>query len=156
MRRIFAIIIICISFYACKPGIPADVIQPDKMEKVLFDIHAIDGYVSTLAKPDTVKIVASSYYKGVYKKFNIDSATFERSKNYYFQRPDLLNKMYENLMKQFEAERKRNDKRVDAEVLAQQRKEQAKHIKALVYTPAVTTPYTMLVNPFTFVITAYQ
>ncbi len=151
MKRIFAIIIICISFYGCKPGIPKDVIQPDKMEKVLYDIHAVDGYITTLPRPDTAKKVGSSYYMGVYKKFDIDSATFERSKNYYYTKPDLLNKMYENLMKQLELERKRNDKRVDEEVLIERRKELAKSIRVLHYVSASATPYTNLVNPFTFV-----
>lgn len=156
MKRILAVIILCVLVYACKPGIPKDVIQPDKMEKVLYDIHAVDGYIGALQKPDTAKIVASSFYKGVYKKFNIDSAIYAKSLGYYFTRPDLLNKMYENLMKQFELERKRNDKRVDNEILAQQRKDQAKSIKALVYVPTVQASYNTLTNPFTLFPTAFQ
>ncbi|MEJ5996338.1 DUF4296 domain-containing protein [Pedobacter sp. Du54] len=151
MNRIFALFIICMTLYACKPGIPKDIIQPDKMEKVLFDIHTVDGYIGALQKPDTAKIVASSYYAGVYKKFDIDSATFEKSKNYYYTRPDLLDKMYKNLMKQFEQERKNNDKRLNEEALAQQRKEMAKNIQVLAVpdSPAVTPTFTMGQNPFT-------
>lgn len=151
MNRIFAILLICVALYACKPGIPNDVIQPDKMEKVLFDIHSVDGYIGSLQKPDTAKIVASSYYKGVYKKFDIDSATYLRSLNYYLERPDLLNKIYENLMKEFDEARKRNDKRINDEVLALQKKELAKNTKVLVVpdTPAVRPPFTMGQNPFT-------
>lgn len=150
MKRFFAIIIASISFYACKPGIPKDVIQRDKMEKVLYDIHAVDGYIGTLSKPDSAKKVASSYYKGVYKKFDIDSATYTKSLNYYFNRPDLLNKMYENIGKQFEAERKRNDKRIDLENYAKQRIELAKKIKVLSYSSRSQPSYGALVNPFTF------
>ncbi len=151
MNRIFAILIICVVFYACKPGIPQDVIQPDKMEKVLFDIHSVDGYIGSLQKPDTSKVVASSYYKGVYKKFGIDSIMYLRSLNYYLERPDLLNKMYENLMKQFEEARKKNDKRINDDVLVLQRKEMAKNAKVLVVpdTPATRPPFTMGENPFT-------
>ncbi|MBP8067176.1 MAG: DUF4296 domain-containing protein [Pedobacter sp.] len=151
MNRIFAFFIICVALYACKPGIPSDVIQPDKMEKILFDIHAVDGYIGTLQKPDTAKIVASSYYNGVYKKFEIDSSIYVHSLNYYYGRPDLLNKMYENLMKQFEEERKRNDKQINEDVLAAQRKEMAKNAKVLVVPTPPTTPppFSMGQNPFT-------
>ena len=156
MKRILAIIIICISFYACKPGIPKNVIQPDKMEKVLYDMHAVDGYITTLQAQDVAKKVASSYYKGVYTKFDIDSATYTKSLDYYFMRPDLLNKMYENISKKFEGERKINDKRVDAEVMAERRKELAKNTKALFYVSTAPTPYSMLINPFTFVPPIFQ
>ncbi len=151
MNKFFAFLIICVALYACKQGIPKDVIQPDKMEKVLFDIHAVDGYIGTLQKPDTSKIVASSYYAGVYKKFSIDSATYLYSMNYYYKRPDLLDKMYLNLMKEFEKERKRNEKRVNDEALALQRKELAKNAKVLVVPiqPATPPPFTMGQNPFT-------
>ena len=125
------------------------------MEKVLYDMHAVDGYIGILTRPDTAKKVASSYYFGVYKKFEIDSASYANSLSYYFNRPDLLNKMYENIMKQLELARKQNDKRVDAEVLAQQKKELAKTIRPLSYVSSSRTPYSMLVNPFSFPI-AFQ
>ena len=158
MKKIFPIIVICISFYACKPGISSDFIQPNKMEKVLYDIHTVDGYIGALQKPDTAKIVASSYYKGIYEKFDIDSATYTKSLNYYFEHPDLLNKMYENLIKQFEEERKRNDKRVDDEALAIQRKELAKHVKVLVVTyPSLGRPkFNFVTNPFILMPSAIQ
>ncbi|RYG08943.1 MAG: DUF4296 domain-containing protein [Chitinophagaceae bacterium] len=151
MNRIFAVFIFCIVFYACKPGIPDDVMQPDKMEKVLFDIHTVDGYIGSMQKPDTAKIIASSYYAGVYKKFDIDSAKYLKSLNYYFKRPDLLDKIYQNLIKQFEQERKRNDKRINDEVIAQQRKEMAKNAKVLVVpdAPAAPPTFTFGQNPFT-------
>jgi len=151
MNRIFAIIVICILFYACKPGIPSNVIQPDKMQKILFDIHTVDGYLATMPRPDTAKIVASSYYKGVYRKFDIDSATYITSLNYYYSHPDVLNKIYENLMKQFEAEKKRNDKQIEQENLMLQRKEYAKNAKPLVVlSPSFGPPaFNFTVNPFT-------
>ena len=150
MKKIFPIIVICITFYACKPGIPNEFIKPDKMEKVLYDIHTVDGYIGTLQKPDTAKIAASSYYKGIYRKFDIDSASYTKSLNYYFEHPDLLNKMYENLIKQFEEERKRNDKRVNDEALTIQRMELAKNVKVLVVTyPSLGRPkFNFDTNPF--------
>lgn len=97
MNRIFYLIIITICFYACKPGIPKDIIQPDKMQQVLIDIHLVDGYISTLPGIDTAKKVGSSYYKGVYDKFEIDSALYNNSLNYYYKHPDIMKKMYDSI-----------------------------------------------------------
>ncbi|TKC06765.1 DUF4296 domain-containing protein [Pedobacter polaris] len=97
MKRFFFLIIVCVSFYACKPGIPKELIQPDKMEQVLLDIHIVDGYISGLPSLDTSKKVASAYYKGVYKKFEIDSALYSQSMNYYYKHPDLMKKMYDSI-----------------------------------------------------------
>ena len=97
MKKIFATLIISIVFFACKPGIPKDVIQPEQMEKVLYDIHVVDGYVSILGGQDTAKKVASAYYKGVYKKFNIDSAIYNKSLDYYYKHPPILKKIYDSI-----------------------------------------------------------
>ena len=97
MNRIFYFIIISICFYACKPGIPKDIIQPDKMQQVLIDIHLVDGYISTLPGIDTAKKVGSSYYKGVYDKFEIDSALYNNSLDYYYKHPDVMKKMYDSI-----------------------------------------------------------
>ena len=78
----------------CKPGIPKDIIQPEEMARVLHDIHIADGYVTSTMRPDSVKILAASYYKGIYKKYNIDSALYTRSMNYYYGDPKALNDIY--------------------------------------------------------------
>ena len=97
MKRFFFFLIITVSFYACKPGIPKDIIQPDKMQQVLIDIHIVDGYISTLPSADTAKKVGSAYYKGVYKKFDIDSALYNNSLDYYYKHPNLMKKMYDSI-----------------------------------------------------------
>jgi hypothetical protein len=99
MKRFFTIIILCTLIYACKPGIPKNIIQPMEMEKVLVDIHIVDGYISTLSLPsqDTAKTVAAPLYKGIYKKFGIDSALYYQSLNYYYKHPALLKKMYDSI-----------------------------------------------------------
>ncbi|WP_199141107.1 DUF4296 domain-containing protein [Pedobacter sp. ASV12] len=101
MKRFFAVLWVCSGLYACKPGIPKELIQPDKMEKVLFDIHVVDGYISTMSPgADSTKKIASAFYKGIYKKFQIDSALYNQSMNYYYQHPDILKKIYDNVTTQ--------------------------------------------------------
>lgn len=120
MKRFFALMISCMLLYACKPGIPKEIIQPDQMEKVLFDVHVVDGYITTISNKDSAILVASSYYKGIYKKFGIDSALYAKSMNYYYNHPDLMEKMYTEVEKTFIKEREKNDKIVNAEAAKEQ------------------------------------
>jgi hypothetical protein len=121
----------CMLLFACKPGIPSDIIQPDKMEKVLFDIHVVDGYIVTIVKQDSAKIIASAYYKGIYKKFDIDSALYAKSMNYYYGQPDVLDKMYDKVAKNLEKEKLENDLRVQELARIEHNKLMAKSKKYL-------------------------
>ncbi|MES2830100.1 MAG: DUF4296 domain-containing protein [Bacteroidota bacterium] len=85
---------ICIS--ACKPGIPKDIIQPDQMALVLNDVHIADGLITTV-QPDSAKIVAASFYNGIYKKFKIDSAIFYKSMDYYYRNPVIMDEIYKDV-----------------------------------------------------------
>lgn len=119
MKRFFAVLGMCLSLYACKPGIPKEIIQPDKMEKVLFDIHVVDGYIGTMSsEADSTKKIASAYYKGIYKKFAIDSALYNQSMNYYYQHPDILKKIYENVGTQLNKEKEKQTKALQKEAQA--------------------------------------
>ncbi|RZL50198.1 MAG: DUF4296 domain-containing protein [Pedobacter sp.] len=97
MKRFFFLLIVCISFFACKPGIPKEIIQPDKMEQVLLDVHVLDGYIGGLPGVDTAKKVASAYYKGIYKKYDIDSVLYHKSMDYYYNNPTVMKKIYDSL-----------------------------------------------------------
>lgn len=111
MKRFLPIIILFILLQGCKPGIPKEIIQPTEMEKVLFDIHVVDGYLVTFTNQDTLKIIASSYYKGIYKKFGIDSALFKKSMDYYYSHPIILNQIYTNVEKIFVLENEKYNKK---------------------------------------------
>jgi hypothetical protein len=91
--------------FACKPGIPKEVIQPAEMEKILHDIHIVDGYVTNIPTADSAKKVSSPLYKGIFKKYGVDSATHAKSMDYYYHRPDLLTKMYDNITARIEKEK---------------------------------------------------
>ncbi|WP_182955866.1 DUF4296 domain-containing protein [Pedobacter gandavensis] len=94
MRNFLYILSFFLLISACKPGIPKDIIQPDKMPAILSDIHVVDGYVSGIPEVDSAKKVAGSFYKGIYKKFGIDSALFAKSMTYYNDNPKLLDDIY--------------------------------------------------------------
>ncbi len=107
MTRFFVALCCALILFACKPGVPDDVIKPEEMEEILYDIHLVDGYINYIPTPDSAKKVASPYYKGIFKKYGIDSAKHARSLAYYYTKPDVFLKMYENIGKRLENTKKK-------------------------------------------------
>ncbi|MGM9479532.1 DUF4296 domain-containing protein [Pedobacter sp. GSP4] len=93
-------------WFGCKPGIPDDIIKPDKMEKILYDMHIVDGYLSSIYAVDSAKKVAAGYYKGIYKKFGTDSAQYNKSLIWYNTNPKELETMYKNIQKMLTMQKK--------------------------------------------------
>jgi len=89
----------------CKPGIPKDILQPNEMALVLHDIHIFDGYVTTVTNIDTAKKVAAEYYNGIYKKFKTDSATYNKSLDYYARHPRQMTEIYTQVTRQLKKEK---------------------------------------------------
>ena len=110
MRRFCAAFAMLILTGGCKPGAPDGVLDPDRMQLVLFDIHVVDGYITSIPNQDSAKKVSAAFYKGVYKKFGIDSATYNNSMNYYYDHPDQLVKIYEALAPRFKKTKDSLDK----------------------------------------------
>lgn len=108
-KGLFSVVMILVML-GCKPPVPKDIIQPDQMGKILYDIHVVDGYVNTIPKPDSAKMVAASYYKGVYKKFAIDSASYNKSLDFYYKHPDLMNPIYVQLQTDLKSAKAKEDK----------------------------------------------
>jgi|GEM_PF-1470311 len=97
MKRFFALVALVTLLYACKPGIPKDVLQPDKMQSILYDMHLVDGYITGFSSQDSAKKVAATYYKAIYKKFGVDSAQYNRSLDYYYKKPTLFKQIYDSV-----------------------------------------------------------
>jgi hypothetical protein len=131
MRRFLIIITFGISIIACKPGIPKDIIQPDKMEKVLFDIHLVDGYSALMTNPDSAKNVSAPLYKGIYKKYGVDSALYHKSLDYYYAHPDIFKKMYDNITDKLTKAKDKQSKLEAAALKAKAKTDSIKNAKKL-------------------------
>lgn len=145
MKKIYGIALLFICLAGCKSKIPGDVIPPDQMAAILYDIHVTDGFISSVSRPDSAKIVAASYYKGVYKKFGIDSAAYTASMNYYYAHPELLGSIYTqvtaSLKKSKDSVDKVNDKKakllaLKIEKARKKTKDSLAKINALLQKPA--------------------
>lgn len=110
MRRLIGVVMCIVALAGCKPKVPENIIAPDKMQNILYDIHVIDGYISTIMLPDSSKKVAAAYYKGIYKKFGIDSAKYAQSMNYYYKHPKDLDNMYKSIAKVLTKQQKAMEK----------------------------------------------
>jgi len=126
MKKILLAGIASLFLFGCKPPVPKDIIQPDDMGKILYDIHIADGYVNTIPLPDSAKKVASSFYKGIYKKYGTDSAAYTKSMNFYYTHPDLMSSIYEKIKVDLTTAKKKVDKVVADSVAAAQKKLQKK------------------------------
>lgn len=96
--------------FGCKPKIPKEIIQPDQMQKILYDIHIADGYISSIQITDSARKVAAVYYRGIFNKFHTDSAHYNRSLTYYYSNPKELDIMYKNISRRVQMEKKRMEK----------------------------------------------
>lgn len=116
MRKICWVALVFIVMAGCKSKVPAEIIQPLKIRAVLYDMHLADGYITTIPNQDSAKRTAASYYKGVYKKFGIDSAIYARSMAFYFEHPEYLNSIYKDVIENLKKSKDSLDK-IQAKVL---------------------------------------
>lgn len=103
MKRLILVFFVSIFMTACFRGhAPAGVIERGKMISLLTDIHLIDSYMSGSGQYDTTAQPVSNYHKVVYKKFQTDSAQFQKSLRYYSLKPKLLDTMYHQVLQNLE------------------------------------------------------
>ena len=106
MKNFIYIVFVFLLASSCKPGIPNDIIQPDEMALVMHDIHIADAYIQTIYIPDSAKKVAAAFYGGIYKKFDIDSALYQKSLDYYMTNPRAMDEIYEKVTAELTKEKK--------------------------------------------------
>ncbi|MFW0718496.1 DUF4296 domain-containing protein [Pedobacter sp. N23S346] len=116
MKRLMWGLVVVVLAFSCKSKTPDGIIDTARMGGILFDIHVADGYISTIYVPDSARKVASAYYKGIYKKFDTDSAEYTRSLNYYYQNPEKLQEMYKVISTRLDKQ-KANIKHADSLLL---------------------------------------
>jgi hypothetical protein len=103
MRNAIAILILFTGIMACKKKdkIPGDILPPDKMQWVLWDIIRADEFQKTYVFPfDSSldkKTEQEKIYQQVFDIHKISEEKFEKSFSFYRAHPDLLKKMLDSL-----------------------------------------------------------
>jgi hypothetical protein len=90
-------------FTACNNGInntiPDGVLTPEQMKPVLTDIHLADAIADNAGeKGKDASSTAIQYNNAVFAKHKIKAAQFYESMHFYENHPQLMNKMYEELI----------------------------------------------------------
>lgn len=100
--RLITIALTIFIFGSCGRKVPEGVVQQQEMKALLLDMHLADGQLAAMLV-DSARMYRDAYYQAIFHRYAIDSATFERSINFYSSRPALLKTMYVDIEKQLEA-----------------------------------------------------
>lgn len=87
---------------SCGKEIPGDIIQPDKMEEVLYDYHLAIGMSSNLKSSETFNKEAYKSY--LFKKHDVTEAEFDSSMVWYTREAQELVEIYQRLDRRFSRE----------------------------------------------------
>ena len=78
-----------------KKQMPEDILSPADMTRVLIQVHMLEARVNTLGlRRDTAAVVYAHFHNLMLEKMEVDSATFNRSFDYYSKEPPLFLKVY--------------------------------------------------------------
>lgn len=110
MRKFLSLFFVSLSLICCKSKeVPNTVIQPKQMVKILYDIHLADSYITSIGNVDSAKKLSAAFYKGIYKKHKTDSARYTKSMDYYYNHPAYLTSIYEQVKKDLEKTKEKQD-----------------------------------------------
>lgn len=106
MRRIFGFALFALIitlFVSCKPKVPSDIIQPSKMEDLLYDYHLAQA-VADQDAPNKADYNRRLYFDAVLKKHKVTQAEFDSSMLYYQRHTERLYNIYDNINKRLQNE----------------------------------------------------
>jgi hypothetical protein len=87
---VLAISLVC----SCKPSVPGEYIQPNKMADILYDYHLSDAMADANGSKPYVKI---AYREAVLKKYDVTQADFDSSMVYYMRHTERMRDIYEKV-----------------------------------------------------------
>ena len=100
MIRCILIIAIVVSCFSCKESIPSEIIKPEKMQDILWDILKADALSQQITTRDSAKSLAAENIKLTNQVFlihNITKEQFEKSYSYYVQHPDIMRTILDSI-----------------------------------------------------------
>jgi hypothetical protein len=111
MRTLF-LLFLSLTFVACsKSPVPKGVLEPEEMEKVVYDLMQADEYINTYLAADTTvnkKERRSLYYEQIFKLHNTTRKDFYSSYKYYQQHPLIHKALFDSLTNKLSREKKNN------------------------------------------------
>ena len=112
-RLLFTFLILMPFLTGCKdePDVPTGTITEAKMANILTDMHVLEARIGRLGLTslDSSTIVAEHLKLKIFKKYSTDSATYNRSYQFYSTNPVFLERIYGDVVKQLEVRQKKKD-----------------------------------------------
>ena len=102
INMLSAICMLLILFASCQVKTPKEIIQPDKMETLLYDYHIVQAMGTELN--NTQEYHVKLYHEYVFKKHGVTKALFDSSLVWYTRHPAYLTQMYANLQERLDYE----------------------------------------------------
>ncbi|MFC5284772.1 DUF4296 domain-containing protein [Pedobacter alpinus] len=95
MKNVVIIFVLALGILSCNQNeLPKNVMDEQKLVKVLVDMEITDSYLNHVYQPDTQKMQAHTRYNYIFKKHKIDSAKFTNSLKYYSLDPKNMHAIY--------------------------------------------------------------
>lgn len=108
MKYLFFFIVCCLTISCVeKNKIPVEIIQPEKMQKILWEVIQAQTLSSQISQKDsTVNEVAETKVltHKVFELNKIDSVKFDQSYSWYTNHPDILLMVFDSLNKRNQRE----------------------------------------------------
>jgi len=81
------------------PKVPSDIIQQKKMIQILVEVHIADAVLEHINGTDKrVPEQTTAMYNQIYKNYGITREDFLKSYYFYETQPELMDKLYEELL----------------------------------------------------------
>jgi hypothetical protein len=110
MKCCAVLISLMLALYSCKSknDLPGDVMPPEKMQRVLWDVLRTDAYAFNYIKNDSTKKTEAEVAKietQVFSVHKISKEQFFKSYDFYKTHPDLMQVMLDSLVNKYTREK---------------------------------------------------
>lgn len=102
VKLFFTICLLLVLFASCQVKTPEEIIQPDKMETLLYDYHIVQAMGNEIS--NTQEYHVKLYHEYVFKKHGVTKALFDSSLVWYMRHPAYLTQIYANLQERLDYE----------------------------------------------------
>lgn len=102
LLKTYILLLVTLFVAGCEVKIPEYVIEPDRMETILYDYHLAQAISSSLGGASDYQ--TKLYCENVFSKHGITKEEFDTSMVYYTRYPGKMKPIYENLSKRMESE----------------------------------------------------
>ena len=100
-KHLFFVVIFSFLLMQCgtKDRIPSEMVPKEKMVDILLDIHLMESKIESVrfGSRDSMQVAYLNAQKDILQKYKVDSATYYKSYDYYFEKMYHMKDIYEKV-----------------------------------------------------------